>query len=177
MSKGRKKQYLFVDGYNIIFAWNELKNLANESLEEARLMLLNMLSDYQGASGLELIAVFDAHMVKDNIGLTEVFNGNITVVFTKEFETADEYIEKTVSGLAKKNKVMVATSDSLEQIMVIGRGAERISANDLFLRIKESKKEQKTKYIDKKPIKSNMLLDNLNPELKAQLEKMRRQKE
>ena len=176
MAIGRKEEYLLVDGYNIIFAWEELSLLAEYSLEDARLRLLDILSDYKGFSGINIITVFDAHKVKENVGTEEVYNGNITVVYTKELETADQYIERMTNLLSKDNIVRVATSDSLEQIIIMGRGAQRISARDLLYEIRSAKNKQKTQYIDKKPIKRNMLFDNLDPKMKIQLEKMRMQK-
>lgn len=167
---------MLVDGYNIIFAWDKLKKTAGEVLEEARIQLLDILSDYKGFTGYEIIVVFDAHMVKDSMGVEEVYNGNIKAVFTKEFETADNYIEKLATVLSKENKVRVATSDGLEQIIILGKGAQRISANDLLIEIRHAKKKQKEKYAENRPLKTNMLSDNLSPELRAQLESMRRQK-
>ena len=124
-------EYLLVDGYNIIFAWDDLKKIAAESLEAAREHLIDRLCNYQGFTQCELIVVFDAYKVKNNPGEVEKIH-HITVVYTKEAETADMYIEKATKQLGKHHKVRVATSDNLEQLIIIGHGALRISA-DAFL--------------------------------------------
>ena len=117
-----------VDGYNIIFAWDELKALADESLEAAREELIEILCNYQGVRQCEVILVFDAYKVKNNPGEVEKVN-NINVVYTKEAETADMYIEKVTHKLSKKHRVRVATSDGLEQLIILGNGAFRLSAD------------------------------------------------
>ena len=122
-----KEEYLLVDGYNIIFAWDELKALAAENLEGARTKLMEIMCNYQGFCGCHLILVFDAYKVKGNPGSVEQFH-NISVVYTKEAETADMYIEKTTKEIARKKRVRVATSDGMEQIIILGHGATRISA-------------------------------------------------
>lgn len=124
------KEYLLVDGYNIIFAWEDLKDLAKEDLHGARTRLMDILSNYQGYHQCEVILVFDAYKVKGNPGSTEKYQG-IYVVYTKERETADTYIEKTTHEIAKHHQVTVATSDGLEQMIVIGEGATRMSAMGL----------------------------------------------
>lgn len=122
-----EEEYLLVDGYNIIFAWDELKALAAENLEDARTKLMEIMCNYQGFCGCHLILVFDAYKVKGNPGSVEQFH-NISVVYTKEAETADMYIEKTTKEIARKKRVRVATSDGMEQIIILGHGATRISA-------------------------------------------------
>lgn len=122
-----EEEYLLVDGYNIIFAWDELKALATENLEGARTKLMEIMCNYQGFCGCHLILVFDAYKVKGNPGSVEQFH-NISVVYTKEAETADMYIEKTTKEIARKKRVRVATSDGMEQIIILGHGATRISA-------------------------------------------------
>ena len=122
-----EEEYLLVDGYNIIFAWDELKVLAAENLEGARTKLMEIMCNYQGFCGCHLILVFDAYKVKGNPGSVEQFH-NISVVYTKEAETADMYIEKTTKEIARKKRVRVATSDGMEQIIILGHGAIRISA-------------------------------------------------
>ena len=122
-----EEEYLLVDGYNIIFAWDELNALAAENLEGARTKLMEIMCNYQGFCGCHLILVFDAYKVKGNPGSVEQFH-NISVVYTKEAETADMYIEKTTKEIARKKRVRVATSDGMEQIIILGHGATRISA-------------------------------------------------
>lgn len=129
-SKKDGKEYLLVDGYNIIFAWEELTELAQVSLDAARGRLMDILCNYQGYKGCELILVFDAYKVKENPGEKARYH-NIHVVYTKEAETADMYIEKTTHELGRKHKVTVATSDALEQLIIMGQGAIRLSARGL----------------------------------------------
>lgn len=121
------EEYLLVDGYNIIFAWEELKRLSEINLEAARMKLMDILCNYQGYAGCHLILVFDAYKVKGNPGSVEKYH-NICVVYTKEAETADMYIEKTTKRIGKKYRVRVATSDGLEQMIILGHGATRLSA-------------------------------------------------
>ncbi len=132
-------EYLLVDGYNIIFAWDELKKAAEENLDLARSMLINMLCNYQGFRQCSLILVFDAYKVKGSVGEVEKVN-NITVVYTKEAETADTYIEKATHDLSKEHRVRVATSDNLEQTIILGNGAYRISASEFYDEIKRTEK-------------------------------------
>ena len=120
-------EYLLVDGYNIIFAWEELAELARTDLDAARHRLIQILCNYQGYRRCELILVFDAYKVKGNPGNIERHHG-IHVVYTKEAETADMYIEKVTHTLAKEHRVRVATSDGLEQIIILGHGAIRVPA-------------------------------------------------
>ena len=120
-------EYLLVDGYNIIFAWEELAELAKSDLDAARHRLIQILCNYQGYRRCELILVFDAYKVKGNPGSIERQHG-IHVVYTKEAETADMYIEKVTHTLAKEHRVRVATSDGLEQIIILGHGAVRVPA-------------------------------------------------
>ncbi len=120
-------EYLLIDGYNIIFAWDELKMLAKGSLDLARQELINRLCNYQGFCGTKMILVFDAYKVKKNPGTVEDHR-NISVVYTKEAETADSYIQKVSKELSKKHRVRVATSDGPEQMIILGNGALRVPA-------------------------------------------------
>ncbi len=122
-----EKEYLLVDGYNIIFAWDYLKELSKVSLESARDSLIERLSVYKLFKKYEIIVVFDAYKVKGNRGEKEEIDG-ITVVYTRESQTADTYIEKTAKELSKNYRVTVATSDALEQMIIFGSGAYRMSA-------------------------------------------------
>ena len=132
--------YLLIDGYNIIFAWEELKKIAQESLEDARSMLIDRVCSYKALRQQEVILVFDAYKVKGNKGEVERIH-NISVVYTKEAQTADAYIEKAAHELGKKHHVQVATSDSLEQMIILGSGAVRISAASFIKEMQEVKKE------------------------------------
>ncbi len=120
-------EYLLVDGYNIIFAWEELKAVARESLDAARKALCDLLCNYQGCRRCEVIAVFDAYKVRGGQGSVEKVH-NIHVVYTKEAETADAYIERATYELGKRHRVRVATSDGPEQLIILGHGALRVSA-------------------------------------------------
>lgn len=126
----KKERYLLVDGYNIIFAWDDLKSMGEDHLDSARVALLNYLCNYQAFYHCQVIVVFDAYKVKGGTGSVESYY-NITQVFTKEAETADMYIEKVTHTLGGSYEVRVATSDALEQRIILGHGALRLSANNL----------------------------------------------
>lgn len=136
------KEYLFVDGYNIINDWEILKKKAAISLEESRLELLDILTEYHHYSGIEIIVVFDAYLVKGNNGNIEEFKG-IKVIYTKENETADHFIEKTLDSIGKIKRVRVATSDKIEQQIILSRGGTRISARELEVEIYNEKNMMK----------------------------------
>ena len=133
-------EYLLVDGYNIIFAWDELNRLAKDDLELARNTLINAMCNYRGFTSCKLILVFDAYKVRGNVRDIEEING-ITVIYTKEAETADMYIEKASHELSKKHRVRVATSDRLEQIIILGGGAYRMSASEFHDEVMRTEKE------------------------------------
>ncbi|MBR5115096.1 MAG: TetM/TetW/TetO/TetS family tetracycline resistance ribosomal protection protein [Oscillospiraceae bacterium] len=131
------REYLLVDGYNIIFAWDDLRALAADSMEAARSSLINLMCNYQGVRRCELILVFDAYRVHGGRGSVERVH-NINVVYTREAETADMYIEKVAHGLGERRRVRVATSDGLEQLIVLGQGARRISAEAFRAEVDET---------------------------------------
>lgn len=133
-------EYLLVDGYNIIFAWDELKVLASESLAAARQSLADILSNYQGFRKCGVILVFDAYKVKGNPGAVERYK-NIHIVYTKEAETADAYIEKATYSMQKRYRVRVATSDGMEQLIILGHGATRVPANAFLQEIQQTHAE------------------------------------
>ena len=130
LKKRTGKDYLLVDGYNIIHAWEDLSALAREDLDGARAKLIDLLRNYQSWRGCQVIVVFDAYKVKGGKGAVEQL-GDLYVVYTKEAETADMYIERTTYQLSRDNRVRVATSDGLEQMIILGHGAQRISAAEL----------------------------------------------
>lgn len=138
--KNNTESYLLVDGYNIIFAWDELKKLSESNLDAARTRLLDIMCNYQGYRDVTLIVVFDAYKVKGKVREVMEYN-NIYVVYTKEAETADQYIEKSVHKIGSKHKVTVATSDGLEQIIIFGQGAIRMSAANLKADVEAVNKE------------------------------------
>ncbi len=139
------KEYLLVDGYNIIFAWEDLKELAKTNVESARSKLLDILCNYQGYMKNTLIVVFDAYKVKGNPGSVSKYH-NIYVVYTKEAETADQYIEKTVHEIGHKYHVTVATSDALEQMIIWGQGATRLSAQGLLEEVQSVDRERQEEW-------------------------------
>lgn len=171
----KSKDYLLVDGYNIIFAWDELSKLANENIEAAKSSLINQLCNYQGTKKMNLILVFDAYRVEGGKG-SIIKEGDIYVVHTKEAETADQYIEKTTHELRKKYNVTVATSDGLEQVIIMSQGALRMSAKDLYIEVNANNKAISEKIHEFKPIKNNMLIDNLDSEAANFLEQLRRKR-
>ena len=130
-------EYLLVDGYNIIFAWEELASLARTDFGAARLVLMDILANFQAFKKIELILVFDAYKVPNNPGSVEKYKG-IHVVYTKEAETADAYIERVTYEIGKKHRVRVATSDGLEQMVILGHGALRISAQAFKLEVEQA---------------------------------------
>ncbi len=163
---------LLVDGYNIIFAWPELKELAAVNLDGARTKLQDILCNYQGYKKCQVILVFDGYKVKGNPGEVIQYH-NIHVIFTKEAETADQYIEKVTQQIGRRYQVAVATSDKLEQVIILGKGALRLSARDLFKEIKETNDEISVRHLKQIPSKKNRLFDNVDPQLLAYLEDIR----
>ena len=133
-------EYLLVDGYNILFAWEELNALAKESLDAARKKLADILCNYQGFKKCVLILVFDAYRVPGSPGSIEQYH-NIHIVYTKEAETADMFIEHVTHEIGKGRRVRVATSDGMEQIIILGHGALRISARMFQQEVQEVEKE------------------------------------
>lgn len=136
----RREKYLLVDGYNIVFAWEELNALSRVSVEAARGRLMDILCNYQGYKKINVILVFDAYKVEGGQGESLKYN-NINVVYTKEAETADSYIERVTHELGKKYDVTVATSDALEQLIIWGAGAKRMPASELLEEIKSTNAE------------------------------------
>ena len=167
-----KKEYLLVDGYNVIFAWEELNELAKASINAARNKLMDILSNYQGFTGCTLILVFDAYKVKGSQGEVQKYH-NIYVVYTKEAETADQYIEKTTHEIGRKYKVTVATSDALEQVIVMGQGAYRISARDFYEEVERTEKQIREINEQQYGEKRNYLLDYAKEEDAKHMEEVR----
>lgn len=170
--KEPEKEYLLVDGYNIIFAWEDLNELAKVNIEGARNKLMDILCNYQGYKKCTLILVFDAYKVEGGQGSVQKYH-NIHVVYTKEAETADQYIEKTVHEIGKKYHVTVATSDALEQVIILGQGADRLSARNLREEIQRMKEEIREDYIEKQKKSGTYLFDHLPEELSDLMEDVR----
>ena len=159
-----------MDGYNIIFAWEDLKELAKDNIEAARNKLMDVLCDYQGYRRMTLILVFDAYKVPGNPG--EVLHyQNIHVVYTREAETADQYIEKAVHDMSREHQVTVATSDGMEQVIIMGQGARRISARDLLAEVRQARRELREQHLAPAAGAKRYLLEDISPDV---LEELRR---
>ncbi|MFR4084672.1 MAG: NYN domain-containing protein [Lachnospiraceae bacterium] len=167
-----EKEYLLVDGYNIIFAWEDLKELAAVNIDGARGKLMDILCNYQGFKKSTLILVFDAYKVKGNPGSVETYH-NIHVVYTKEAETADQYIEKTVHEIGRKYRVTVATSDQLEQVIILGQGGQRMSARELLEDVIEVSHQIRETARQKSSSEKNYLFDHLDEETATRMERIR----
>lgn len=140
------EDYVIVDGYNVIFAWDTLRELSEHNIDSARGKLMDILSNYQGYMNCHLIVVFDGYKVKDNKGERFPYD-DIEVVYTKEGETADAHIEKLTHELARKHKVTVVTSDGLEQIVTMGQGAIRMSSRDFKLEVERVNEHLRENYL------------------------------
>ena len=167
-----EKEYLLVDGYNIIFAWEDLKELAAVNIDGAREKLMDILCNYQGFKKSTLILVFDAYKVKGNPGSVETYH-NIHVVYTKEAETADQYIEKTVHEIGRKYRVTVATSDQLEQVIILGQGGQRMSARELLEDVIEVSHQIRETARQKSSSEKNYLFDHLDEETATRMDRIR----
>lgn len=174
MAKKKHNSYLIVDGYNIINDWEELKKLSEEDLDAARERLIHYIIEYSQYHGKKPVIVFDAYNVKGGTEKREK-RKYITIVYTKEHQTADSYIEKFISTLSKYDKIQVATSDYAEQQIILGKGATRISARELKLYLDETLTKIKEKQRDnQKKIQRNFLEDRLDYITLSKLENIRR---
>ncbi len=159
--KKSQEEYLLIDGYNIIFAWKELDELAKVNIAGAREKLLDIMCNYQGIRNCKLIVVFDAYRVEGH--QTELLDyHNIHVVYTKEAETADQFIEKFAHENGRKYNVTIATSDSLEQIIIRGQNCHLLSARDLEWEVNHASEKLRMEYLEKQPEKINSLKDKLS---------------
>lgn len=174
--KEKKEEYLLVDGYNVIYAWDDLKELTEEHMDGARAKLLDILSNYQGIRQCEIIVVFDAYRVQgQREDLTDYHN--IHVVYTKEAQTADQYIEKFAHDNQKKYNITVATSDGLQQLIVRGAGSALLSARELKIEIEEASIRLKQKYQEMQHIGRSFVEDSLSEETIRQLEELNKDEE
>lgn len=167
-----EEEYLLVDGYNIIFAWDELNELSKVNIEGARGKLMDILCNYQGYKKNTVILVYDGYKVPGNLGEVMKYH-NIYVVYTKEAETADQYIEKTVQQIAKNHRVTVATSDGLEQMIIIGQGAHRISARDLLEEINATNQQIREEHLQQTGKSSQYLFDGLSEDMTELMDDVR----
>ncbi|HZK58001.1 MAG TPA: NYN domain-containing protein [Clostridia bacterium] len=166
------EEYLILDGYNVINSWPKLKSLMEESLETARDGLIDVMVEYGAFRDINVIIVFDGHLVKGNIGNKQKLKG-VEIVFTKEYETADSYIERYIVELSKNNRVAVVTDDRIEQQMILGSGATRISVKEMAEMFDQIKNEINEK-IETDRIQRNTLSDALGVSILKRLEKLRR---
>ncbi|MEG0180987.1 MAG: NYN domain-containing protein [Peptostreptococcaceae bacterium] len=174
MRKNIKKCYLMIDGYNIINAWDDLKEISKSNLEDARERLIHYIIEYAQYTGKKAIVVFDAYNVKSSKENIEE-RKYVTIVYTKEHQTADSYIEKFISSLSKYDDIEVATSDYAEQQIVLGKGASRISARELKLYIDSAMEKIKIEQKKhQKKIQRNFLEDRLDQDILSKLENIRR---
>lgn len=170
--KDQMEEYLLVDGYNVIFAWEDLKELAKVNIEGARNKLMDVLCNYQGFKKCNLILVFDAYKVQgQELGVQKYHN--IYVVYTKEAETADQYIEKIVHEIGRKYHVTVATSDNVEQVVTLGQGGKLLSARELRTEVEEVQRQIREEYLNRPQKGKNYLFDYLDEEISGQMEEVR----
>lgn len=166
-----KKEYLFIDGYNIINQWDYYRDISR-NIANSRNKLIELLVEYQAYRDINVIVVFDAHLVKGSIEKKEMVAG-VEVVYTKEYETADSYIEKQLDKIGRYELVQVATSDGAIQQIVMSRGGTRISAHEMILELENTKKDIRTKT-DKPRQKGTNIDQVLDQETLKKLEKIRR---
>lgn len=171
------RKILIVDGYNVINAWNNLKQISKDDLERAREKLVSYIQEYSKIKGYEAYVVFDAYNVKGCDEKLENHHG-VVVVFTKENQTADSYIEKFISGLSKYDEIAVATSDYAEQQIVLGKGCTRISSRELISDLNNAKEDirNNSKNDIKKYNSMNRLENRIDSDILDKLEQMRRNK-
>lgn len=169
-----KKEYLFIDGYNIINQWSYFRN-NSKSIEDGRAKLIELLCEYKAYKGINVIVVFDAHMVKGSCEKHEIISG-VEVVYTKEYETADSYIEKQLDKIGRYERVQVATSDNFIQQIVLARGGTRLSAQEMIVELQNTKKDIRIKT-DKPQQKGTNIDQIIDQETLKKLEKMRRMTE
>jgi ribosomal protection tetracycline resistance protein len=169
--KETKEEYLLVDGYNIIHAWPELKELVEGNMDSARIKLLDSLSNYQGIRKCQIIVVFDAYLVQGHPEEVTEYD-NIHVVYTREAQTADQYIERFAYDNQKKYNIVVATSDGLQQVIIRGVGCSLLSARELKAEIDGAYERIKKEYKEVWGKGPNYLIDALSPKEKQQVEEM-----
>jgi predicted RNA-binding protein with PIN domain len=164
-----------VDGYNIINSWPELKAIQEDSLEGAREKLIELLQNYRAYQGIRVVLVFDAHLVKGSMEKHE-FTGGLEVVYTKENETADAYIERYADETGRLYDILVASSDWLIQQVVLGRGAARISARELREAVLESRDIMRDKYKLVKSDEKHTIENRVKSDVLKKLDKIRRER-
>ena len=167
---------IFIDGYNVINSWKELRQENTGSMENSRMKLKDILLNYGVYNGYKIFLVFDAHMQVGSIEKREKINKNLTIVFTKEGETADSFIERYVNNIGRKYEVAVVTSDSLEQQLIFQRGAVRMSSIEFYHEIKSTENKIRKESVKKQHEKRSSLKDRIDRNIADKLEAMRRSK-
>ena len=165
---------IFVDGYNVINYWPELNRIKEYSYESARNRLIEILNNYATFKGYKIYLIFDAHLVKGSLEKCEKASDKVSVVFTKEGETADAYIEKAVDDIGRKAEVSVVTSDSLEQQVIFQRGAVRVSSMEFYHEVKTAEEIIKGSIEKKYTHKNHILEEVVDKDILEKLEKIRR---
>ena len=166
----KEKEYLLVDGYNVIHSWKELNELSQVDFGAARDKLADILSNYQGYKNNIIILVFDAYKVKGGKGEVSKYH-NIYIVYTKEAETADQYIEKTAHKIGRTDRVTVATSDGLEQVIIRGQGCILLSARELQEEIAHTERQITENVDQQNGAGRNYLLDQAEGDVAEYIEK------
>lgn len=163
----------FIDGYNVINSWPELKKLMEVNIEAARIKLIDMLQNYASYMGCKINLIFDGHLIPNNNGSKDEYP-NVKVVYTKTGETADSFIEKSINNLGRKIEVSVVTSDNLEQQVIFQRGATRMSSIEFHIEIKSAEQNIRKQVESRYSEKRNQLEDYIEESVLKKLEKIRR---
>jgi predicted RNA-binding protein with PIN domain len=164
---------VFVDGYNVLNNWPELKTEKEYSFQGSRQKLIDIMHNYSSYNNCKVILVFDGYKVTGNLEGREVINKNLTIIFTKDGETADSYIEKEVNNLGRRYEIYVVTSDSLEQQTIFQRGANRMSAVEFHSEVTRMEHEIK-RLENNRPSQNNHIQDNVDSNILKKLEEIRR---
>lgn len=168
-------KFIFIDGYNVINSWNDLKHEKDISLDSARQKLIDILHNYGAIHGCKIMLVFDGYKVAKNLETKYEHNKNLTVVFTKSGETADAYIEREIHNIGRRFEVSVVTSDSLEQQTIFQRGATRVSCVEFYNMVFDTSEDIKRAVKNKSNvIRESTVQDNIDDEVLKKLEAMRR---
>jgi predicted RNA-binding protein with PIN domain len=167
---------IFIDGYNVLNSWPNLKEGKNDSFDGRRLKLINILHNYGSYNDSKVIVVFDGYKVAGNVENKEDINKNLSIIFTKDGETADSYIEREVHNLGRRYEVSVVTSDWLEQQTIFQRGAVRMSSLEFYNEVMETEHSIRKKTSKSKVMTKNHLQDNLDVDIVQKLEEIRRSK-
>ncbi len=168
------KEYLILDGYNVINGWPKVQKISEVNLDEARSALIDLMAEYKSFKGIEIIIVFDAYLVKGTKKLKESIK-DVEVVYTKERETADSYIERLIKELSERNHVSVVTNDWAEQQIILGSGATRITVRELALDFDAAKGKINRRSEKLGKVISNSISKNIDHEILRKLEKFRKE--